>query len=124
MNKYIVQVYLNHIFFSEGQCTATFVDDGGIKFFNNIAIMADPNTFVFGTYLDLDLDRLQMISVDATGKRTGTGRIGPSNDAPGVVTKENWESSDKLSLDYNVEDMNMACVGMIICKLHSDYQGG
>ena len=82
--------------------------------------MADPNTFVFGKKIK---ERLKMISVDATGKRTGTGRIGPSNDVPGVVTKENWESSDKLSLDYNVEDMNMACVGMIICKLHSDYQG-
>ena len=83
--------------------------------------MADPNTFVFGKKIK---ERLKMISVDATGKRTSTGQIGPPNGVPDVVTRENWERSTKLSFDYNVEDVNMACVGMNICKVHSDHQGG
>ena len=81
--------------------------------------MADPNTFVFETKIK---EWLKMISVDAKGKITGYGQIGPDNDAR-IVTKANWESSAKLSLDYNVEDVNMACVGMNICKLQSHYQG-
>ena len=98
-------------FISGGQCSATFVDNDGTRYSNNIAMKIDDSTYVFGKNAG---GYLKMVAVDSSGKKTKIRYIGPYGKAPEVVTKERWESGrDINNVDYyNVEDVSMGCIGM------------
>ena len=86
------------------------MDNLGRKFSNTVGVKIDDNLYVFGKNTG---GWLKMVAVDRTGANIKQRYIGPQNNAPHVVTKELWEGGiDNSYPIYDVEDVNMACVGM------------
>ena len=104
-NHLVNRFQINSNILSDKQCTATFVDNEGNKYLNNVAVKIDENTFVFG---HTHSGYLKMVGVDSAGKKT-QARYQVAGD--GVVTNQKWESGIVTGVNYNVEDVRMDCIG-------------
>ena len=81
------------------------MDNEGNRYLNNIAVKIDENTYVFGhTHKGV----VKMVGVDSTGEKL-QARYETAGD--GIVTKQTWESGTVTSLNYNVDDVRMDCIG-------------
>ena len=81
------------------------MDNEGNRYLNNIPVKIDENTYVFG---HTHKGWVKMVGVDSTGEKI-QARYEKAVDY--LVTKQKWERSTVTSLNYNVEDVSMDCIG-------------